>query len=363
MHTPKTVLTSVGEITLTRRYYACRACNAKQVPLDEWAGLRRGHALTAHARRVVTLAGSTWSFDMAADRLKELCRLSVSNDVIRRVCDEEGKAARQWVQTSPQPAAAMARAQGELEFYTDGIKVNTVEGWRDMRLSVFAKRPAALPASPQEWKDRVLPDPAARVAFAAIAASHCIGSSWRRMMQRLGLTDAARLSVLADGAKWIWDEAAKRFKMVTAVDWCVDVFHVSEHLHACAGKLFGAATPGAKLWASTRIEQLIELQGPRFIEKLKEERASVGDEAKQAALDALIGYLSDNRDSLWYRTRLEQGRPIGTGLIEGACKNTIASRLKINNPRWRVRRAEHMAALRCLQYSDLWGDYWADRAA
>ena len=57
--------------------------------------------------------------------------------------------------------------------------------------------------------------------------------------------------------------------------------------------------------------------------------------------------------------RLAAGQPIGTGLIEGACKNTIAARLKINNPRWRVRRAEHTAALRCLQYSDLWDAYWA----
>lgn len=358
LHTPRTLLSSVGDITVSRRYYACRACDAKAVPFDEWAGLQKGHRLTVQARRVVTLAGSTWSFDQAADRLKEFCRLKTSNDVIRAVCDEEGRGAQQWLQTSQQPAAAMARAEGELEFYTDGVKVNTVGGWREMRLSVFAKRPAALPAEPGQWKDRVLPEPTARVAFAAIAASHCIGSSWLTMLKQLGLADSSKLSVLADGARWIWDEAAKRFKLMTTVDWCVDVFHVSEHLHACAGKMFDPGTPGAKLWATTRIEQLVEMEGPRFIEKLLQERTSAGGADKQAALDDLIGYLSENRDSLWYRTRLAQGRAIGTGLIEGACKNTIAARLKINNPRWRVRRAERMGALRCLQYSDLWAGYW-----
>jgi hypothetical protein len=361
LHTPRTLLSSVGDITISRRYYACRDCGAKQVPFDVWAGLAKGHRLTVHARRVVTLAGSTWSFDQAADKLQEFCHLLTSNDVIRAVCDEEGQAAQQWLQVSEQPAASMAEAGGEVEFYTDGVKVNTVGGWREMRLSVFAKRPAASPATPEQWKDRVLPETTARVAFAAIAPSYRIGSSWKRMLERLGLADSIKLNVLGDGARWIWDEAAKRFKVIAAVDWCVDVFHVSEHLHACAGEMFGRGTPGAKLWATTRMEQLIEMQGPRFIEKLQEERSSAGEQAKRA-LEGLINYLSEHRDSLWYRTRLAQGQVIGTGLIEGACKNTIGARLKINNPRWRVRRAERMGMLRCLQYSDLWKAYWASKA-
>lgn len=362
VHTPRTLLSSVGDIAVARRYYACRRCGAKAVPFDDWAGLEKGHRLTAHARRVVTLAGSTWSFDQAAAKLAELCHLRTSNDVIRAVCDEEGEAARKWLEGSEPPGVALAQAPGEAEFYTDGVKVNTVGGWREMRLSVFAKRPAGLPAGPGQWKDRVLPETTARVAFAAIAASHRVGSSWRRMLQRLGLAGSARLSVLGDGARWIWDEAAKRFKLIAAVDWCVDVFHVSEHLHGCAAAMFGPQTPGAKLWATTRMEQLIEMEGPRFIEKLRAERSAARGRRQRQALDELIGYLSENRDSLWYRTRLEQGRAIGTGLIEGACKNTIGARLKLNNPRWRVRRAERMAALRCLQYSDLWDAYWASKA-
>ena len=75
----------------------------------------------------------------------------------------------------------------------------------------------------------------------------------------------------------------------------------------------------------------------------------------------MIRYLSENRDSLWYRTRLAEGLPIGSGLVEGTCKNVIGKRLKLNNPRWRVRRAENMAALRCLHYSKLWEPYWASK--
>jgi hypothetical protein len=306
----------------------------------------------------------SWSFDKAARRLKDLCHLHVSDDTIERVCQEEGRRAQHWLQQPDRAAGRkLKEAEGELEFYTDGLQVNTVGGWREMRLSVLAKRPAGLPVQPEQWKDRVLPEPTARVAFCAIAPSHWIGSSWRRMLKSLGLEDSERLSVLGDGAKWIWDEAAKRFVLIREVDWCLDIFHVSEHVHACAAELFGPQTPGAKLWATTRLEQLIETEGPAFLQKLKTERAGVADKAQARALEKLIGYLSDNRDSLWYRSRLAEGKAIGTGLVEGAGKTVLGARLKLNSARWRIRRAERMGALRCLDYSDLWEPFWEEPAA
>jgi hypothetical protein len=261
------------------------------------------------------------------------------------------------------PGRADGPGQGRTGVLQRRVQVNTVDGWREMRISVFAKRQPAAPSQPGQWKDRVLEKPGCRVAWAAIAASHLIGASWRRMLERLGLENTPRLSVLGDGARWIWDEAAKRFKAIVKVEWTVDVYHVSEHLHVCGQKMFGAGTPAASEWGTSRIEELIEMEGPRFIERLREHRAAAGDPKSREALDALIGYLWENRDSLWYRTRLAEGLPIGSGLVEGTCKNMIGKRLKLNNPRWRVRRAQNMAALRCLHYGKLWEPYWAAKGA
>ena len=360
---PKTFLTSVGFVSVGRRYYASRDCDCKLVPWDAWAGIPPGHKLTLQARRMTTLAGSGCSFDEASDKLRELCHLEVSNDVVRGICNEEGEAAKAWLKDAPESAKPMAAAQGEVEFYTDGVAVNTVDGWRELRVSVLAKRPAAEPALPGEWSERVLARPECRVAWAAIAASHLVGASWRRMLEHLGLQDTPRLSVLADGARWIWDEAAKRFKALVKVDWVVDVYHVSEHVHGCGQKMFGVATGQARAWGTARVEELIELEGPAFIQRLAEHRTAAADQKSRDALDALIGYLTQNRDSLWYRTRLAEGLPIGSGLVEGTCKNMIGKRLKLNNPRWRVRRAENMAALRCLHYSNLWEPYWASKGS
>lgn len=359
----KTFLSCVGEVTVERRYYASRDCHCKQVPWDQWAGLPQGHRLTLEATRMVTLAGSDHSFDEASKRLAELCHIQVSNDVVRRVCNAQGEQAAQWLKTADDPAERMAQCKGEVEFYSDGVKVNTVQGWREMRVSVFAKREASEPAEPDQWDQRVLNKPTCRVARAAIAVSSRIGASWPQMLRQLGLEQTTRLSVLADGAKWIWDEAAKRFKMIVNVDWVVDVYHVSEHIHGCAQKMFGVKAPAAKDWAQSRLEELIRMEGPGFIQSLRQLRAATKPPKAQKALDELIDYLSDNRDSLWYRTRLAEGLPIGSGLVEGTCKNMIGRRLKHNSPRWRVRRAENMAALRCLHYSDLWQAYWDSKAA
>ncbi len=357
----RTVLTSIGHVTVARRYYACPSCPAKQTPFDGWAGIGN-RSLTEHARRMVSLAGMSWSFDVAAKRLEELCHVRVSDDTIERVCQEEGHRAQSWMKESDEPVRAFAKAAGQAEFYTDGLKVNTTGGWREMRLSVFAKREPAAACEPEHWDRRVLNEPTMRLASCAIAASNIVGASWRRTAKRLGLSASSGhgLSVLGDGARWIWDEAAKRFTCPT--EWCLDVFHVSQHLHDCGKSLLGEG-PAARSWANERRAHLLSFDGVGLIRRLSAERDAQGDTPRRAAMRGLLGYLDENRDSMWYRDRLARGLPIGSGLVEGACKNAIHARLRLNSARWRIRRAERIGALRCLDYSGQWDAYWAARAA
>ena len=167
------------------------------------------------------------------------------------------------------------------------------------------------------------------------------------------------MSVLADGAKWIWDQAARRFVDQDA-EWVVDVYHVMLYLFAAAAAL---GTDAAKDWVGQRMIELIQMGGPRFIRHLHGTGPPDASRATAEAWNKLLNYLSDNCDSLWYGQRLGQGLLIGSGLIEGAGKNTLARRLKINSARWRVRRAERMGAIRCLQYSGLWEAYWDGKQA
>jgi hypothetical protein len=350
-------LSSVGHVAVPRRYYYCRHCKAGQTPWEVWAGIGGTHRVTPHARRMIVLAGSRSSFDEASQHLKELSALRVSNDLVRRVCDEEGKAVQQWMNRSPRPRTAFEKAAGHIEFSTDGLKINTVDGWREMRLSVMSKRTAALPAVAAQWDDRPLEAPGVRVGICAIAPAGHIGASWERLCRTLGVAGDQTLSVIADGAKWIWDQAAKRFKGQD-VQWVVDVYHVMLYLYAAVASL---GPDAAGRWVHRCVIELIERGGPRFVEHLK--ATGPPDAASIDAWNTLLNYLTENRDSLWYGQRLAAGLPIGSGLIEGGVKNTLAKRLKLNSARWRVRRAERMGAIRCLQYSNLWEAYWESKAA
>jgi hypothetical protein len=142
----------------------------------------------------------------------------------------------------------------------------------------------------------------------------------------------------------------------------VDIYHVSEHLHACGRSLFGEGTPAARAWAEQHRAALLDCGPLRLLEALRAERGQHRG-AKRRALQALEQYLRPNVDGLWYRSRLERGLPIGSGLVEGACKTILGRRLKLNSARWRPERAERVAALRCLLYNDQWAAFWDQPAA
>ncbi len=120
-------------------------------------------------------------------------------------------------------------AQGGVEFTADGIGVNSREGWREMKVALFSKRPRGEPATPEQWATRDLPKPLTGIAFAAIEDSASFGSRWKAWCQRLGLPDTSAITMLADGAKWLWEEQRKH---LTHADGVLDIIPVLEHLTA-----------------------------------------------------------------------------------------------------------------------------------
>ena len=119
-------------MTLHRVYFVCRRCRLGAHPLDVRLGVT--DSISHQAQRLLCLAGSSWSFDRAAQHLREFCGLSVSDNKIREVCQRHGAAAAAWQRDAADAHQDFRKATGDVEFSTDGTMVNTTNGWREMRI-------------------------------------------------------------------------------------------------------------------------------------------------------------------------------------------------------------------------------------
>jgi hypothetical protein len=350
-------MTAAGLVLVRRIYFRCSCCTQGGYALDQRLGLEGRYSPAA--RRLICLAGGSWSYDVAAERLREMCGVAVSDTTVREVSQAEGAKMAVWQRTTPEVRAEFEKAAGEIEFTTDGAMLNTTEGWQEMKLALFSKRPLGESATPEEWGSRELPRPEARVGFAAIESSDRFGPRWDQWAARLGIRDRSTITVLADGAKWIWEEAQQNLLGFTGV---LDVYHALEHVSDTAKSLFGDGTDAARAWTDTARSALLR-SGWTGIDDHMQQTVLNDDASAGKALQSLRDYLGNHVSHLNYAQRLAEGRSIGSGQIEGACKNMIGRRLKQTGARWRVRRVNRMANLCCLIYSHAWTPYWTAQVA
>jgi hypothetical protein len=105
---------------VTRRYFTCPVCKQGDFGGDRLLGID-GY-LTNGARRMACLAGVRQAFAQAQQVLDELAGWQLDDETIRRLCHAEA-------------ARAGAARDGR-----DTAKAFAAEGWRDVKVAVFACR-------------------------------------------------------------------------------------------------------------------------------------------------------------------------------------------------------------------------------
>jgi hypothetical protein len=261
------------------------------------------------------------------------------------------------MQDNPAVREEFQKAKGETEFYTDGVFVHVRNDagkaeWCEAKVGAFVKRECGESATPEEWDARDLPKPTVVSAFAAIESKDEFQERCRRERRRVGVGGVT--STLADGAKWIWSLV---FLLFGRTMECLDIYHAAEHISDCGKVLFGAGQEATEWFERLRLVLLSEgYLGMR--RELLPLLTSLPKGNKRKKVRLLLRYFRRNRDRLNYRERLSSGRAIGSGLIEGACKNLVGRRLKQTGACWRKKRANQIAVLAALLYSDQWKHAW-----
>ena len=296
------------------------------------------------------------SFAKAREHLTAMLPVTLSKEALRRECHRHGRQMAQWQPREASSPAAFAAAAGPVEFTTDAGKVNTLEeGWKDLKIAAFQKRPCAEPATPAQWQNRQLPEPTARVAWAAIAPAKEFRRTWRRWSRRLGVGQAAELHVLADGADWIWRSVQRVF---TGSQQTLDVFHGCGHLARAGQRLYGEGTEAAATFLERGRQFLLESGWSGICQLVAEEYAKGDTPERRKDLEKLVGYFAKHTHRLAYRERLAMGQAIGSGSVEGWAK-TLGLRLKARGARWRRANVKRMSALICIRSGSQWPAYWS----
>ena len=151
--------------------------------------------------------------------------------------------------------------------------------------------------------------------------------------------------------------AARRHRVQLTL--VLDVIHVLEYLWDASYVFNAEASPEAEEWVTERLLWLLCGRAGQVAAGIRRSATKRGlDEAKRKPADRCADYIARHRAMLRYDRCLEQGFPIATGVIEGACRYLVRDRMEITGARWSLEGAEAVLRLRSLRASGDLEDYW-----
>jgi hypothetical protein len=159
---------------------------------------------------------------------------------------------------------------------------------------------------------------------------------------------------IADGARDLWVFFRKKFPDAIHV---VDFFHVCEHLSKLSDLLFKDEA-AAKTWYKKHRTILKEDANgaSKVIRAVRYRRSKIKENPE---IEAELKYLQRNRKRMNYFELRQNNLPIGSGVVEAACKNLIGARLKKSGMRWTIDGGQTVLTLRSLVLSNRWEHFWS----
>ena len=158
--------------------------------------------------------------------------------------------------------------------------------------------------------------------------------------------DKVRLSIIGDGAPWIWIKPLEIFPKAKQV---LDFYHCSEYIHAVANVQYGKGTKQAREWVEATFTRLFHNNVEEVICGLKNMQPA-SSEAEEK-ITGVVRYLSKRKNRVNYGAAKRAGYHLGSGAIESANKFISHVRLKRSGAWWYITNANNILKLRCSKYN------------
>jgi len=163
-----------------------------------------------------------------------------------------------------------------------------------------------------------------------------------------------RVVKVADGAPDNWSYLGETLPFGEEV---LDFYHAAEHLGNALGAAYGEGTPTYQERLGTlRVVLRDEDQGvDKIIEALCRLRTRF---PRRQAIHKALAYFREHRHRMRYSALRAQNLPIGSGVVEAACKTLVSQRLKRSGMRWRPAGGQAILTFRALCQSERFERAW-----
>ncbi len=162
---------------------------------------------------------------------------------------------------------------------------------------------------------------------------------------RQGISTAPQGVWISDGARGLWRLYDER--LAAYATGILAFYHAVQYLWTGAAAWLDGRTTPARRWFGWARHRLRHGQPDGVLADLAEalEIESLPDTARDTVM-ALYAYLDRHRDHIDYAKYKELGLPIGSGMVESACKWLIQQRFKGVGMRWSEAGFNHLLHLR-----------------
>lgn len=373
----KEIVTSLGKIGISRNYYQHRSGGNSIFPLDEKLGVK-GEILMPDVKEVV-LFSCAYNTPEESSRLLEKCSfIKLHATQIKRAITSTGE----FIET---PGSEIMDNVRQSETPPDSeIMACSLDG-----VNVLLNRPGKKKGRPFERPSNERPPLSSYKNAMCGSISHYkiaeekgekipirIGSKYIARMPeeryptfkhefekelKAGTTDLSVVKLVITDAHKSISGYLKENPAFEGFQRIIDFYHASEHLSHLAEAILGKASVEAKSWYK-KYRNILK-NGEQGVSKLIRSAKyylgsrKYGKTAKKEILRHL-GYFKKHKKYMQYASYAGKGWPIGSGVIEAACKSVVKQRMCRSGQRWSIKGGQGILSLRAIAKSDRWERFW-----
>jgi hypothetical protein len=374
-----------GELSIDRAVYGTRAKQKIQaVPLDAQLGLPEGdfsyllqrwlqeRCLDCDYAESVRGLASILGVEPSVRSVEEMTRrmaADVPDFQAQQPLPEVAEQAEVLVATADHKGVPMVRrdrptAAADEESERPGVKRAACAG------AVYAIEP--FQRTPEDVVDEVRrreraserPQPQGKIVWAEMrqqidgeeaSGREVVVANLCAELDRRDPTEEKTAIVLCDGERSLWKTfAAMLTRPYVAI---LDLWHVLTYLWLAA-TVFHSSKRDQEAFVTARLRMLLAGKVSGVIKGLKQmgtQQSLTGE--KRRTLAKVVGYLENNREHMRYDEYLQKGYPIGSGVIEGACRHVIKDRMERSGMMWTLEGASALLRLRVVHTNHHWLEY------